>query len=132
MRLSQSLLAYCYLKMPKFLQCHHQPGAPQKRPVPSVNDHPTTVDIFQKLYENGPCIQTISFRVIMIKSKTLIFQNFIVQDITGKLRSTLFSPNCRKSIVNIWITFASKIYERQIFRKITHQNRYQHITIVIW
>ena len=60
-QLSQSLSAYCYLKMPKLLQCHRQPGAPQKRSVPSVNDHPAIVDIFRKFYENGPCSQTISF-----------------------------------------------------------------------
>ena len=50
--------------MPKF---HRQPKAPRKRSVPSVNDHPTIVDIFRKLYQNGPCIQAISFRVTMIR-----------------------------------------------------------------
>ena len=53
--------------MPKFLQCHRQPRAPRKRSVSSVNDHPAIVDIFRKFYENGPCIQTISFRVTMLE-----------------------------------------------------------------
>ena len=65
-RLSQSLSAYCYLKMLKFLQCYRQPGAPRKRSVPLVNDHPAIVDIFQKFFENDPCIQTISFLVTMV------------------------------------------------------------------
>ena len=43
--LSQLLSADSYLKMPKFLQCHGQPRAPQKRSAPTVNDHPTIVDI---------------------------------------------------------------------------------------
>ena len=30
----QSLSAYCYLKTPKFVQCHRQPGAPRKVSVP--------------------------------------------------------------------------------------------------
>ena len=42
--------------MPKFLQCHCQPRAPQKRSVSSVNNNPTTVDIFQKFYENDPSL----------------------------------------------------------------------------
>ena len=49
--------------MPKFFQCHRQRRAPWKRSVPSVNDHRTIVDIFRKFYGNGPCIQTIPFRV---------------------------------------------------------------------
>ena len=57
--------------MPKLLQCHRQPRAPRKRSVPSVNDHPAIFDIFQKLYENGPCIQTISFRVTMLSPLSL-------------------------------------------------------------
>ena len=55
--------------MPKSFQCHHQPGAPQKRSALSVNNHPVIVDIFQKFYKNGPSIQTISFRVTMVKSR---------------------------------------------------------------
>ena len=53
--------------MLKFLQWHRQPGAPQKRSVLSVNDHPAIDDIFRKFYANGPCVQTISFRVTMIR-----------------------------------------------------------------
>ena len=52
--------------MPKFIQCDRLPRAPRKRSVPSVNDHPAIVDIFRKFFENGPCIQTISFLVTMI------------------------------------------------------------------
>ena len=44
-RLSQSLSAYCYLKMLKFLQYYWQAGAPRKRSVPLVNDHPAIVKI---------------------------------------------------------------------------------------
>ena len=53
--------------MLKFLQFHRQPRAPRKRSVRSVSDHPTIVDIFHKLYGNGPCIQAISFRLTMIR-----------------------------------------------------------------
>ena len=52
--------------MLKLLQCYRQPGAPRKRSVPLVNDHPAIVDIFRKFFEIGPCIQTISFLVTMI------------------------------------------------------------------
>ena len=52
--------------MPKFIQCDRLPRAPRKRSVPSVNDHPAIVDIFRKFFENGPCIQTISFLVTML------------------------------------------------------------------
>ena len=52
--------------MPKFLQCHYQSGALQKRSVSPVNDHPAIVDVFQRFCENGQCIQTIPFRVTMI------------------------------------------------------------------
>ena len=48
-RLSQSLLAYCYLKIPQ---------AFRKISVPSVNDHPAIVNIISKM---APCIQTIPF-----------------------------------------------------------------------
>ena len=36
--------------------------------VPSVNDHLAIVDTFRKFHENGPCIQTISFRVTLLLS----------------------------------------------------------------
>ena len=52
--------------MSQFPQCHRQPEALRRhfeRPIPSVNEHPAIFNIFRKLYENGPCIQTISFRV---------------------------------------------------------------------
>ena len=52
--------------MPKFIQCDRLPRAPRKRSVPSVNDHPAIVDIFRKFFENGPCIQAISFLVTMV------------------------------------------------------------------
>ena len=52
--------------MPKFLQCHRQPGAPSQRSPTSAIDNPAIVNIFQKFYENGPCIQTISFLLTMI------------------------------------------------------------------
>ena len=48
--LSQSLSAYCYLKMLKFLQCHCQSRAPWKRSAPSINDYLTIVDIFVWLW----------------------------------------------------------------------------------
>ena len=54
--------------MSNFLQCYCQLEAFPRHfeiSVPSVNDHPNIVDIFRKLHENGPCIQTISFRVTM-------------------------------------------------------------------
>ena len=63
-RLSQSLLAYCYLKIPR---------ASPKISVPSVNDHPAIVNIIPKM---APCIQTIPFRVTMVKFAFLI-SNFI-------------------------------------------------------
>ena len=55
-RLSQSLSAYYYLKMLKFLQCCRQAAAPRKRSDALVNGHPAIVDIFQKFFENGQCI----------------------------------------------------------------------------
>ena len=54
----ESQSVYCYLKISKFLQCHRQPKAFWRhfeRSVPSVNNHPTIFNIFQKFYENGPC-----------------------------------------------------------------------------
>ena len=72
-RLSQSLSAYHYLKMLKFLQCYRQPGAPLKRSVPLVNDHPAVVDIFRKFFENGPCIQTIFLWLCRNQEIKLIF-----------------------------------------------------------
>ena len=74
-----SLSAYCYLKMSKFLQCHRQPRAPPKRSVPSVNDHPAIVDIFRKFYENGPCIQTISFRVTIMAWYLLSWKSLVAE-----------------------------------------------------
>ena len=50
--------------MPKFLQCHYQSGALQKRSVPPVDDHPAIVDVSKDSMKT--CIQTISFRVTMI------------------------------------------------------------------
>ena len=38
--LSQSLSAYCYVKMQKFVHCHRQRRAPSKRCVPSINKRP--------------------------------------------------------------------------------------------
>ena len=52
--------------MSKFPQCHRQPGDLRKhfeRSVPSVKDHSAIFNIFEKFYENGPCIQAISFGV---------------------------------------------------------------------
>ena len=64
--LSQSLSAYCYVKMQKFVHCHRQRRAPSKRCVPSINKRPPPiVDIFRKFYENSSCNQTISFCVTM-------------------------------------------------------------------
>ena len=57
--------------MPKSLHCHRQPEASRKRYIPSVNNQPI-VDIFQKFYENGPCIQNISFLVTMINCIKLL------------------------------------------------------------
>ena len=54
----------CYLKVPKFLQCHRQPEALWgyfEISVPLVHDHPAAVDIFQKFYERDPYFQTNSF-----------------------------------------------------------------------
>ena len=63
--------------MPKFIQCDRLPRAPRKRSVPSVNDHPAIVDIFRKFFENGPCIQTISFLVTMVPVNTLFINDNI-------------------------------------------------------
>ena len=52
-RLSQSLSAY-YLKIPKLLQCHRQPGAFRKIFVPSVNDHPAIVNIIPQILWKRP------------------------------------------------------------------------------
>ena len=62
--------------MSKFLQCHRQFGAPRKRSVPSVNDHPAIVDRFRKFYENGPYVQTTTFRVTMVLHKAYGFPLF--------------------------------------------------------
>ena len=62
-----SLSAHCNLKIPKICQCQRQPGYPRKTSVPLVNDPPTIVDIFQKLYENSPCIKTILFGRLWLK-----------------------------------------------------------------
>ena len=53
-RLSQSLSAYCYLKIPKLLQCHRQPEAFRKIFVPSVNDHPAIVNIIPQILWKRP------------------------------------------------------------------------------
>ena len=50
--------------MPKFLQCHCQPGAPPQRSPPSAIDNPAIVNILQKFYENGPCIQTFDYDLV--------------------------------------------------------------------
>ena len=42
-------------------------AALRKRFVHLVKDQHAIVDIFQKFYENGPCIGTISFRVTMFE-----------------------------------------------------------------
>ena len=70
--LAQPALLSKNIKIPS---CHCQLEALRKHfeiSVPSVNDHLTIVDIFLKIYENDPCIQTISFCVAMIKSKQKI------------------------------------------------------------
>ena len=84
-------------KNAKIPSMHCQPRAPRKRSVPSVNDQPAIVDIFRKFYENGPCIQTISFRVTMIlwkiiKSSYLIpFTNTVKHSVNLSLsRNLLF------------------------------------------
>ena len=49
----------------------------------------------------------------------------------GKFHAIWFSPNCWNFIVttDFDMKFAPKIYERQILRKMTHQNCNQHITM---
>ena len=53
-RLSQSLSAYCYLKIPKLLQCHRQPGSFRKIFVPSVNNHPAIVNTIPQILWKRP------------------------------------------------------------------------------
>ena len=60
-------------KMPKLLQCHRQPRAPQKISILSVNDG---LEKIPKFYENDPCIQTISFRVTMEVQSTRFAYRF--------------------------------------------------------
>ena len=53
-----------------FPQCHRQSEDLRRHfgiSAISVNEHPAIVDLFRKFYENGPCIQTISFRVTMLQ-----------------------------------------------------------------
>ena len=71
--------------MSKFLQCHRQPRAPRKRSVPSINNHPAIVDIFRKFYENGPCIQAISFR-----NRKLLLRNSHGPFVFEKTREKIF------------------------------------------
>ena len=53
-----------------FPQCHRRSEDLRRHfeiSAISVNDHLAIVDLFRKFYENGPCIQTISFRVTMLQ-----------------------------------------------------------------
>ena len=76
--------------MPKFLQCDRLPRAPRKRSVPSVNDHPAIVDIFRKFFENGPCIQTISFLVTMMLCNTYVLIVYSDKNGVEETRAILF------------------------------------------
>ena len=130
--------------MPKFLQCHRQPRAPRKRSVPSVNDHPAIVDIFRKFYENGPCIQTISFRVTMFSSNsaiklrqnkgifsTLLLTTYNCHIILRKQNPLYISKTkfMNRQGGHVLIVFALKLFT---FKKCTYANIYIYIHIYIY
>ena len=78
--------------MSKFPECHRHPDNLRRhfeRSVPSVNDYPTIFNIFQKFYENAPCIQTISFCVTMFTIKW---------ELTDWKSATLLENICQRSL----------------------------------
>ena len=133
--MSQSLLAYCYLKMPKFLQCHHQPGAPQKRSVPSVNNHHNHCWHISKIIWKRPVYPYYFFSCDYVKIENSNFSKFHCSRYYGEtsfhlIFSKLSKFHCKYlskiCLQNLWTANISKNYTSKSLSAYNNSDMVKH------